>query len=275
MLIIDMADERPPFYRRMGAALSFSDQRLAQLFATNLPVWCRGWIIVSILAAAARGIGSSGRASPVHNIMLGVALALPAIALPHILRQFGPDRLKPSHTRPALLGRWQRLSELECRSLDAYGTSGLLIMLLGGLLLNIPVRAFEFVAAMPTPLYQAPSWYLMLYSLMLTDLMLLSTCYAALVGLAIRHVPAFPRLLAATWLLDMMMQFTIRMITNSFAHLPPVVDAQLEALLAGNVKKIAISMAIWLPYLILSPRVNLTFRHRALTRAPQKYGRIY
>ena len=30
----------------------------------------------------------------------------------------------------------------------------------------------------------------------------------------------------------------------------------------GNVKKVLISVALWLPYLLLSTRVNVTFRHR-------------
>ena len=33
-------------------------------------------------------------------------------------------------------------------------------------------------------------------------------------------------------------------------------------LLDGNVKKVLISVALWLPYLLMSKRVNVTFRHR-------------
>jgi hypothetical protein len=33
-------------------------------------------------------------------------------------------------------------------------------------------------------------------------------------------------------------------------------------LLDNNVKKVLISAALWLPYLLLSRRVNVTFRHR-------------
>jgi hypothetical protein len=32
--------------------------------------------------------------------------------------------------------------------------------------------------------------------------------------------------------------------------------------LDGNVKKVLISIALWLPYLLMSRRVNVTFRHR-------------
>jgi len=41
----------------------------------------------------------------------------------------------------------------------------------------------------------------------------------------------------------------------------PVADA-LHTLLDGNVKKVLISVCLWLPYLLLSKRVNVTFRHR-------------
>jgi hypothetical protein len=36
----------------------------------------------------------------------------------------------------------------------------------------------------------------------------------------------------------------------------------LQAFLAGNIKKVLISVMIWLPYLLVSNRVNVTFRQR-------------
>ena len=44
--------------------------------------------------------------------------------------------------------------------------------------------------------------------------------------------------------------------------LPPKVADALQALLQGNVKKVFISVCLWLPYLLMSKRVNVTFRHR-------------
>jgi hypothetical protein len=44
--------------------------------------------------------------------------------------------------------------------------------------------------------------------------------------------------------------------------LPLNVVEALSTLLDGNVKKVLISAALWVPYLLLSTRVNLTFRHR-------------
>ena len=33
-------------------------------------------------------------------------------------------------------------------------------------------------------------------------------------------------------------------------------------ILDGNIKKVLISVGLWLPYLLLSTRVNVTYRHR-------------
>ncbi len=72
----------------------------------------------------------------------------------------------------------------------------------------------------------------------------------------------FPRLLVAIWLLDLAMQlFTAQMVAG-MPGLPRDVAGALQPLLEGNVKKVLISMALWLPYLLLSKRVNVTFRHR-------------
>jgi hypothetical protein len=46
------------------------------------------------------------------------------------------------------------------------------------------------------------------------------------------------------------------------AGLPPQVGHALGELLEGNVKKVLISAALWSPYLLLSRRVNLTYRCR-------------
>ena len=44
--------------------------------------------------------------------------------------------------------------------------------------------------------------------------------------------------------------------------LPPAVASALHTLLDGNVKKVLISVGLWLPYLLLSARVNVTYRSR-------------
>ena len=44
--------------------------------------------------------------------------------------------------------------------------------------------------------------------------------------------------------------------------IPPEVVEPLVQLLNGNITKVLISAAIWLPYLLLSDRINVTYRHR-------------
>jgi hypothetical protein len=79
---------------------------------------------------------------------------------------------------------------------------------------------------------------------------------------ALRRVPLFPRLLLAIWLGDLAMQlFTAELVARG-GDLPQDVAVALQNLLTGNTKKTLISMALWLPYLLLSKRVNVTYRHR-------------
>ena len=79
---------------------------------------------------------------------------------------------------------------------------------------------------------------------------------------ALRRVPLFPRLLVAIWMGDLAMQmFTAELVTRA-GNLPPEVATALHGLLDGNVKKVLISVGLWLPYLLLSKRVNVTYRRR-------------
>jgi hypothetical protein len=58
------------------------------------------------------------------------------------------------------------------------------------------------------------------------------------------------------------MQLLIARQVGGIASLPGGVGEALLQLLDGNVQKVLISVAIWLPYMILSDRVNVTYRHR-------------
>jgi hypothetical protein len=58
------------------------------------------------------------------------------------------------------------------------------------------------------------------------------------------------------------MQVVTAELVFSAGSVPPAVASALRTLLTGNVKKVLISMALWLPYLLLSKRVNVTYRRR-------------
>jgi hypothetical protein len=87
---------------------------------------------------------------------------------------------------------------------------------------------------------------------------LYTVCFVA----ALRCAPWFPRLLVVTWGLDITSQLAMAHLVAEAVGLPYLVGAEMGTLLVGNVQKVIISMAIWLPYLILSERVNLTYRQR-------------
>ena len=96
---------------------------------------------------------------------------------------------------------------------------------------------------------------------MTLDVVLFTSLYMVAFVAALRRAPLFPRLLVAIWFGDVAMQLVTAQLVSS-TNLPPTVAEALRALLDGNVKKVLISMALWLPYLFLSTRVNVTYRHR-------------
>lgn len=94
------------------------------------------------------------------------------------------------------------------------------------------------------------------------DVVLLTSLYTVAFVAALKRVPLFPRLLAAIWLIDIFMQLGIASVVAGTEGLPPKVACALQTLLDGNVKKVLISIGLWLPYLLMSKRVNVTYRHR-------------
>jgi hypothetical protein len=142
-----------------------------------------------------------------------------------------------------------------------YGASGLMVSLIVGMMLNVPVRAAEYVAAMPPLPAAAPHWLSVLHFAMTLDVVIFTSLYMIAFVAALRRVPLFPRLLVAIWLGDLVMQLTTAQMVAS-THVPANVAVALQSLLIGNVKKVLISMVLWLPYLLLSTRVNVTYRHR-------------
>lgn len=223
------------------------------------------WFVLALLASAVRII-----ASPIHGapdlstfapyfLLVGAPLASMGLAL-HWFRQ--GDRLPQPSLRLARVGRWRDVGRDEACRHSLYGSSGIMVSLLVGMLLNVPVRSLEYLAAMPALAGNVPEWLSTLRFAMTLDVVLLSSLYTIAFVAALRRVPIFPRLLVAIWLIDITMQLGIAAAVAGTDGLPhPVADA-LHALLDGNVKKVLISVCLWAPYLLLSKRVNVTFRHR-------------
>ena len=187
----------------------------------------------------------------------------PVVSMILALRWFGQaERMPQPAMRLARLGSWRSISAREAKHHRLYGTTGIMVSLLIGMLLNVPVRAAEYFAGMPALSGPVPAWLATLHTLMTADVVLLSSLYTIAFVAALRRVPHFPRLLVAIWLIDLAMQLLTAQLIVGTPGLPPPVAAALQSVLDGNVKKVLISIALWLPYLLMSTRVNVTYRHR-------------
>lgn len=227
------------------------------------------WTILASFVCGLRLGVAPGVTAPAASAQLvgflsyALLVAAPVASLMLALHWFrDADRMTQPSTRLAVFGDWRTVSPADARALPLYGATGLMASLLVGMLINIPVRMLEFVTAIPVLSGSHPAWFGSLYSLMLADAVLFSSLYAIAFVAALRHVPLFPRLLGAIWGADIAMQIIISHSMAATEGLPRGVALPLEALLEGNVKKVLVSVALWTPYLLLSKRVNLTYRQR-------------
>jgi hypothetical protein len=242
---------------RSAALLLTIDNRLDRIL-----FW---WLVVAGSASIAR-ISLTPHSFPVASFSTFASYALlvvaPFASTLLALRWFSDGHLQPQPaTRLARVGSWRPVSLGEAQRHPLYGSSGIMVSLLVGMMLNVPVRAAEYMAAMGPMPADAPRWLTVLHFAMTADEVVFSSLYMIAFVAALRRVPLFPRLLLAIWLGDLTMQVaTAQMVMST--HLPTTVAGALHTLLTGNVKKVLISMALWLPYLLLSTRVNVTYRHR-------------
>ena len=223
------------------------------------------WLVVAGLVAAARiwitPVPTGIEAGTIAPYLLLVIAPFASMVL--ALRWFHDgDRLPQPAIRLARVSAWRPIDRMEALRHPLYGAGGIMVSLLVGMLLNVPVRAVEYVAAMPPIAGPVPAWLAMLRLMMTLDVVLLSSLYCIAFVAALRRVPMFPRLLVAIWALDLTMQVVTAQMVVSMPDLPGNVAGALQALLVGNTKKVLISIALWLPYLLLSKRVNVTYRNR-------------
>jgi hypothetical protein len=227
----------------------------------------QAWLLVAGLASAVR-IATTPPWAASHGVLPVVAPYLILIIAPFAsfvlaLRWFRNGDLQPQpKTRLAIAGHWRTVTSGEAQRHPLYGTTGIMVSLLIGMLLNIPVRAAEYMVAMPPVGGGAPAWLESLHFAMTFDVVLFTSLYAIAFVAALRRVPLFPRLLAAIWVADVTMQLVTAKLVASSGYVPPKVAEALHGLLYGNIEKTLISVTIWLPYLLLSRRVNVTYRSR-------------
>jgi hypothetical protein len=242
---------------RSSALLLVLDNRLDRILQL--------WLLVAGLASAARIAASSQHipASPSSVASYLLLVVAPFASTLLALRWFSDGHGQPQPaTRLARLGRWRTIRYAEAERHPLYGTSGIMVSLLVGMMINVPVRALEYLVAIPPLPQEAPRWFSTLHFAMTFDVVLLGCLYMIAFVAALRRVPLFPRLLVAIWTADLAMQLFTASLVSRTDGLPPAVGQALHSMLDGNVKKTLISVALWLPYLLLSTRVNVTYRHR-------------
>lgn len=253
-------------YRRHLGRRSEAIPRLLERLTVALAI---GWAGVLFLAAALRINASprfeSGLASWAGLLVPYALVALAPLAgflLAHAAFPKGA-RTAPPGTSLVQWGRWRRLKLGEVRLHPLFGPAGFMASLLVGLLLNVVLRSFEFLVAIPALTDQAPIWGRELFLLMAADVGVMAFSYMVAFAFALHAVTLFPRMLAFAWMLDILLQLLIAQRLGAMPGLPGEVAAPLADLLRGNIMKVLISAFVWLPYLLLSDRVNVTYRHRA------------
>lgn len=230
----------------------------------GLPRLMGGWVVLIAAACGLRVMTSPLSGAPASSTLLAYLLlaAAPIASMLLALRWFADGEQLGQPKRFIDRRGYRAIGLAAARRHKLYGPGGIMVSLLVGLLASPALRAMEYFAAMPALSGRVPQWLAMLQTVLTLDVVIFSGLYAIAFVAALKKVPLFPRLLAAIWAADLAMQLGIAQVVARQPDLPgPVADA-LHHLLDGNVKKVLISIALWLPYLLLSKRVNLTYRHR-------------
>ncbi|GGB86216.1 hypothetical protein GCM10011494_00640 [Novosphingobium endophyticum] len=246
--------------RRSIAAVNFFDFGMERVIAC----WLTGMVLLAIAKVTVAPTAAGGLAGLSAMILPFLAVTLAPVLGYRIAHACFPRDLLPAQPsiRLCRYGSWRPLDHLEARRSRAYGPTGFMASLLAGMMLNVPFRTAEFMLSMPAIPVNAPLWASTMMTVMTLDVVVLNFFYMVCFVMALRAAPLFPRMLIFTWVLDLVMQLLIAGQVSQVAGLPPQVAGALQSLLSGNIDKVLISAALWLPYLILSERVNVTFRHR-------------
>ena len=248
---------RSGLHARSAALLLSLESRLDRIL--------QSWMLLAGLACALR-IGFA----PIQVRNPGLSLIAPYLLLVLApvasallaLRWFADGDAIPRTAPRVAWPRTRPIMLAEARRHPLFGTTGIMVSLLVGTLLNVPVRAAEYLASNPPVPAGVPQWLSTLHLLMSFDVVLFSSLYAVAFVAGLRRAPSFPALLMGIWAADLAMQLVIAAGVGATPDLPPAVGQALRGVLDGNVKKTLISVAVWLPYLLLSTRVSVTFRHR-------------
>lgn len=259
-------------WARVSAHLDDRSRRLVAFLDARMDRVIGIWTVMLLGVAVAKIATAPGG---VANLGEAIALLLPyllVIASPIAGYRVARSAFPRGHAagQPALrlaqYGRWEKIDVVEARSDRLFGASGLLASLLLGLLLDVPMRTLEYLAAVPAVSAGAPMWAQVYFTAMTAQLVMLNFFGMVALVMALRNVPLFPRMLLFLWLFDLVLQLTVATQIASAPGYPATAVVPLVTLLQNNIRKVLISMLVWLPYLLLSERVNVTYRQRRSLR---------
>src|SRR5256885_2734393 len=181
---------------RSTALLLTLDNRLDRIL--------QAWLLIAGLASAARiavyphDVPANASSAAASYLVLVVA---PFASTLLALRWFKDGHRQPQPTtRLARIGRWHTVDGREAERHPLYGTSGIMVSLLLGMMLNVPVRAIEYLVAMPPLPSTAPEWLSTLHFAMTFDVALFGCLYMVAFVAALRPVPVVPLLVLDIWL---------------------------------------------------------------------------
>lgn len=254
----------------MIAALShrFTSRSAALLPAleAGLPRLLLGWVVGAVLLATVRLLIAPlpiEQTLPRSLVPYSVLALAPVIATWLALAWFDGEPRPKRFAVPRLAGsRWRFVTIDEARDHRLYGTGGIMLSLLLGILLNVPARGAEYLLAMPPLPAHPPAWSSTLQLAMTIDMALFTSLYMVAFVAALRRQTLFPGLLVGIWAADIAVQLLAAKLLMLNGDLPPPVGIALHELLSGKVNRVLIAATLWLPYLLFSARVNVTFRHR-------------
>jgi hypothetical protein len=259
-MVVVMAGIRLRLQRKSISAVATLENSLPRIMLFWLAFIAIGGVLRTIFAVSP----IDGGVRLIQTIMPYILIGAAPIVAYLLANQAFPRGilLQQPEIRLARYGKWQNVNVLAARQNPLFGPTGMMASLLIGMLINVPVRSLEFLAAVPAMNGNAPIWGQVLLSAMTADVVVMNFLYVMCFVAALRCAPWFPRLLLVVWGVDILSQLTMAHIVGGVAGLPNGVGTAMGGLLEGNIKKVMISMAIWLPYLLLSDRVNLTYRSR-------------
>ena len=258
-------------YTQLAGRFADETARLARFISEQLRTMLLGWAVLALLGGGIRlaillsTFPKLAQFKYLPQLILPYLLiaAAPAVGYALASRCFAADVPAPQPSlRLARYGRWRALTASDARQSPLFGISGLMTSLVAGILLSMGLRLAEYFLAMPAVPSMAPGWVVAVSRALTFDLVFFSFLYAVCVTMALRAAPLFPRMLLYAWLCDLMSQVAIAHFTIAAGGVPGEIAPLLQTYLFANIQKVLISMTLWLPYLLVSDRVNVTFRGR-------------